>query len=153
MNKNKIILLIEDNPDHAELIRRGLRDHDARAKLTHLADGEEGLDYLLRRGGYRKPESSPRPTLILLDLRLPKVDGLEVLERIKQHDEIKRIPVVILTTSEDDDDLGRAYDLHANSYLVKPVDFGAFGKLLEELGLYWLVENRPPPEEQSAARV
>jgi len=151
MKKKRTILLIEDNADHAELIRRGLAEHTAKAELVHLADGERGLAYLTRRGKYKNPASSPRPGLILLDLRLPRIDGLQVLERIKQEDDLKRIPVVILTTSEDNDDLGRAYDLHANSYLVKPVDFGAFAKLLRELGLYWLVENRPPPEERPAA--
>lgn len=151
MKKKRIILLIEDNADHAELVRRGLADHTTGARLVHLPDGEQGLAYLKRRGKYKDPARSPRPALILLDLRLPKIDGLQVLEEIKQDDELRRIPVVILTTSEDDDDLGRAYDLHANSYLVKPVDFDAFGKLLRELGLYWMVENRPPPEERPAA--
>ena len=109
-----------------------------------MADGEAALDYLFRRGQYADPEQSPRPHVILLDLRLPKIDGLEVLEQIKKAEELRRIPVVILTTSKEEADVARAYDHYVNSYLVKPVDFTEFTKLMETLGCYWLGWNTFP---------
>jgi CheY-like chemotaxis protein len=139
-----VILLVEDNPDHAELIMRSLQDHRVANKTYHVTDGEMALDYLFRRGNYADPEKSPRPNVILLDLRLPKVDGMEVLEEIKARDELKRIPVVVLTTSESERDVTGAYDNHVNSYLVKPVDFDKFTKLMSDLGFYWLGWNRKP---------
>lgn len=139
-----VILLVEDNPDHAELIMRSLQDHRVANKTYHVIDGEAALDYLFRRGNYADPEKSPRPHVILLDLRLPKIDGMEVLEEIKATDELKRIPVVVLTTSEAEGDVGKAYDNHANSYLVKPVDFDKFTKLMSDLGFYWLGWNCKP---------
>ena len=138
------ILLVEDNPDHVELIMRSLQDHRVANKIYHVPDGESALDYLFRRGNYADPEKSPRPHVILLDLRLPKIDGMEVLEEIKATDELKRIPVVVLTTSKAEGDVARAYGNHANSYLVKPVDFDKFSKLLDDLGFYWLSWNRKP---------
>jgi CheY-like chemotaxis protein len=139
-----VILLVEDNPDHAELIMRSLQDHRVANKIYHVPDGESALDYLFRRGNYADPKKSPRPHVILLDLRLPKIDGMEVLEDIKATDELKRIPVVVLTTSEAEGDVAKAYDNHANSYLVKPVDFDKFTKLMSDLGFYWLGWNRKP---------
>ena len=139
-----IILLVEDNPDHTELIRRTFQDHRVANKIHCLSDGEAALDYLFRRGDYADPEKSPRPHVILLDLRLPKVDGLEVLAEIKAADELRRIPVVIITTSETEGDIARAYDYRANSYLVKPVDFDKFMQLMDDLGFYWLGWNRHP---------
>lgn len=139
-----VILLVEDNPDHTELIMRSLHDHRVANKIYHVPDGEEALDYLFRRAGYTDPKKSPRPHVILLDLRLPKIDGLEVLKEIKASDELRRIPVVVLTTSEAEGDVSTAYENHANSYLVKPVDFDKFTKLMNGLGFYWLSWNRKP---------
>jgi CheY-like chemotaxis protein len=139
-----IILLVEDDPNHAELILRGLQDNHVANQIHHVVDGEAALDYLFRRGEYADPEKSPRPHLILLDLRLPKIDGQEVLEEIKADEELRQIPVVVLTTSEAERDLVRAYQNHANSYLVKPVDFAQFAQMMRDLGFYWLYWNRRP---------
>ena len=136
------ILLVEDDLDHAELIVRGLEDNLVANRLHHVIDGEAALDYLFRRGEYAGVNAIPHPHLILLDLRIPKIDGLEVLQEIKADDELRRIPVVVLTTSEADEDIVRAYDYQANSYLVKPVEFVKFGQLMRDLGFYWLVWNR-----------
>jgi CheY-like chemotaxis protein len=136
-----LVMLVEDNMDHAELVMRTLADHRVANKIFHLADGQAALDYLLRQGEYTNPAASPRPHVILLDLRLPRVDGLEVLKIIKEHDELRRIPVVVLTTSEAERDVARAYVNHANSYLVKPVGYEQFAKLMEDLGFYWLGWN------------
>jgi CheY-like chemotaxis protein len=138
------ILLVEDEPAHAELIIRGVESNGVANRIHHVQDGEAALDYLFRRGEYTDPRKSPTPHLILLDLRLPKVDGLEVLSAIKADEKLRRIPVVVLTTSEAEADVARAYENHANSYLVKPVDFDKFGKLMGDLGFYWLVWNRHP---------
>lgn len=137
------ILLAEDNPSHAELVKRSLEDHPLANNITHVSDGEQALDYLYQRGSF-DAESAPRPDLVLLDLRLPRIDGLEVLETVKGDERLRRIPVVILTTSEASGDVSKAYQLHANSYLSKPVDFDQFTKLMEELGLYWLGCNHFP---------
>jgi CheY-like chemotaxis protein len=139
-----VILLVEDNLAHAELIRRNFETHRIANRLIHVTDGEMALEYLFRRGAYADPEQSPRPHLILLDLRLPKIDGLEVLKVIKTSQELQPIPVVILTTSEAEQDVLHAYQHHANSYLVKPVDFHQFTRLMEELGFYWLAWNYYP---------
>jgi len=139
-----LVLLVEDNMDHAELVIRTLEDHNIANKIRHLMDGQTALDYLLRREDFKDPESSPRPHMILLDLRLPRVDGLEVLKAVKDNDDLKHIPVIILTTSEADKDMIRAYDHHVNSYLVKPVGFDDFNKLMTDLGFYWLGWNSRP---------
>jgi len=139
-----VILLIEDNPAHAELIRRNFEAHRIANRLYHVTDGEAALDYLFRRGAYADPGQSPRPHLILLDLRLPKIDGLEVLKAIKTSQALRPIPVVILTTSEAEQDVVCAYQHNVNSYLVKPVDFDRFTELMEELGFYWLAWNYYP---------
>lgn len=138
------ILLVEDNPDHAELITRSFCEHRVANQLYRVPDGAVALDYLFQRGDYADPEQSPRPHLILLDLRLPKVDGLEVLREIKSDDELRLIPVVVLSTSEAERDVARAYEHRANSYLLKPVDFDKFVELMDELGFYWLGWNRRP---------
>lgn len=138
------ILLIEDNPDHAELILRGFEDHPVSNSIFHLADGEAALDYLLRRGSFSDPDSSPRPQLVLLDLRLPKVDGLEVLRQIRAERGLDDLPVVVLTTSKADKDILRAYENQANSFLVKPLDFASFTSLINDLGYYWLSWNHFP---------
>ncbi len=146
------VLLIEDNPDHEELIRRAFADRGAPIALSVARHGEEALDYLFRRGEYGDPERSPRPRLILLDLRLPRVDGLDVLAEIKSSPELRGIPAVVLTTSEAEPDVARAYDLHANSYLVKPVDFERFEDLVGKVESYWLALNRQPGDGARPAR-
>jgi len=139
-----VILLAEDDPAHAEIVRRNLENARIANRLVHVSDGQEALDYLYRRGPFADPKRSPRPGLFLLDLRMPRVDGLEVLKTVKGDAALARIPVVVLTTSAAETDMAKAYDHHANSYLVKPVDFGQFVELMETLGYYWLVWNRNP---------
>jgi CheY-like chemotaxis protein len=146
-NKPWIILLVEDNPDHAELVQRSFQNHRVANQIYHVSDGEAALDYLLRRvspAGANPQQDSPRPHLILLDLRLPKIDGLEVLREVKTNEELRRIPVVVLTTSKAQRDLAGAYNNHVNSYLVKPVGFDEFTHLMDDLGYYWLGWNRQP---------
>jgi two-component system, response regulator len=138
------ILLVEDNEAHAELVIRGMRDQQVANKIHHVSDGEQALDYLFMRGAYSDPEKSPRPNFILLDLRLPRVDGLEVLKTIKTTPSLLRIPVVILTSSDAESDIARSYDYHANSYVVKPLDFKTFTRLMKDLGFYWLGWNAKP---------
>jgi CheY-like chemotaxis protein len=138
------ILLVEDDPAHAEIVKRNFESSLIANKMHHVTDGQQALDYLFRKNGFSDPKTSPRPGLILLDLRLPKVDGLEVLKKIKEDADISRIPVVVLTTSSAEYDVVKAYDSHANSYLVKPVDFPQFVALMESLGYYWLVWNQYP---------
>lgn len=140
----RTVLLVEDEPAHAEIVRRNFAEFQPAGRLLHVADGQAALDYLYRRAGYRDPQRSPRPALILLDLRLPRVDGLEVLKTVKADPELRRIPVVMLTTSAAESDVASAYEHHANSYLVKPVDFPRFVALMEALGRYWLTWNEIP---------
>ncbi len=142
-----VILLVEDNEAHAELVIRSMRDQRVANIIYHVLDGQQALDFLLHTGDYANAKKSPRPNLVLLDLRLPKVDGLEVLKIIKQTRELQRIPVVILTSSDAENDIARSYDYHANSYIVKPLDFKTFTKLMEDLGFYWLGWNAPPHYE------
>jgi len=139
------ILLVEDNADHAELILRTLEEHRVAMQIRHLTDGQSALDYLHHQGEFSDPLTSPRPHLILLDLRLPRVDGIDVLKALKADDNLRMIPVVILTTSEAEKDVLQAYDNYANSYLVKPVSFEHFKTLLDDLGFYWLNWNTNPP--------
>ena len=129
------ILLVEDDDDHAELVLRSLGDHRVANAISRASDGEEALAFL----------SKNQVDLILLDLRLPKIDGLEVLRRIKSSDELNQIPIVILTTSEAEADVAKAYELKANAYVVKPVDFEKFVALMRDLGFFWLAWNRRPP--------
>jgi CheY-like chemotaxis protein len=138
------ILLVEDNLPHAELVKRGLETHEIANKIYHVADGEAALAYLWRQGVYADPATSPRPHVVLLDLRLPKVSGLDVLREIKTSNDLRTIPVVILTTSTAERDVVSAYAQHANSYLVKPVGFAPFMRLMHDLGLYWLRRNYCP---------
>jgi CheY-like chemotaxis protein len=140
-----VILFIEDDPAHAEITIRNFKKYRISNKLIHLSDGQQALDYLFRQGEFSDPESSPKPHLILLDLRLPKVDGLEVLERINNDPALRCIPSVILTTSDAEADISKAYDFNVNSYLVKPIDFDKFSKLIETFGFYWVVWNQYPP--------
>lgn len=138
------ILLVEDNDDHAEAIKRSFANHQVANSICHVTDGQTALDYLLRRGEYVDPAKSLRPHVVLLDLRLPRVDGLEVLRAIKESKELKRLPVVVLTSSQAEKDVAMAYDCHANSYIVKPLDFGKFTSLMRDMGFYWLAWNRSP---------
>lgn len=145
------VLLVEDDPDHEELVRRAFGDRGARVTLHVARHGEEALDYLFRRGQHRDAQRSPRPRLILLDLRLPRKDGLEVLAEIKSSPELRAIPTVVLTTSESEHDVARASTLHANSYLVKPVEYARFAALIGEVESYWLALNRQPGDGSRAA--
>ena len=138
------ILLVEDDPAHAEIVRRNLGSFRVANRIIHVEDGQAALDYLFHQGAYADPKASPRPNLILLDLRLPKVDGMEVLRRIKEDEELKSLPTVVLTTSGAESDMVNAYTQGAGSYLVKPVDFEKFSKLMEVFGFYWLAWNRFP---------
>jgi CheY-like chemotaxis protein len=135
------VLLVEDNDDHAELIRRTLGEQRWAPQIVHISDGESALDYLYRRGAWVDPNRSPRPHIILLDLRLPRVDGLDVLTSIKQSPDLRHIPVVVLTTSSAERDVTRAYDAHVNSYLIKPLGFEEFRNLMHDVGIYWLTRN------------
>jgi two-component system response regulator len=141
---SNLILLVEDDLAHAEIVRRNLSDSPVATRLKHVVDGQEALDYLYRRHDFSAMTLSPRPGLILLDLRLPKVDGLDVLKTIKADESLSRIPVVMLTTSNSKADVAMAYAFHANSYLVKPADFVRFGALIEEVAYYWLAWNQQP---------
>ena len=138
------ILFAEDNDSHAKLVLRSLSDHSVANTVYHVKDGEAALDFIFRRGPYASEKDAPRPDVVLLDLRLPRIDGLEVLSQIKADDDVRNIPVVILTTSEAERDIAQAYELRANSYLVKPIDFAAFARMLSDLGYYWLAWNKSP---------
>ena len=139
-----IVLFVEDDPAHAEIAIRNLNKNNLANKIVHVDDGQLALDYLFRQGKYADPVTSPRPQLILLDLRLPKVDGLEILARIRKNQELSTLPVVILTTSMAEKDIAQAYKYHANSYLVKPVDFAKFSDLIKSFGFFWLAFNKYP---------
>lgn len=144
------ILLVEDDPAHAEIVRRNLADFRVANIITHCEDGQAALDYLQQPDAHRSAAARPLPDLILLDLRLPKVDGLEVLRRLKADPGLRRIPTVILTTSKTEQDMLAAYDHGAGSYLVKPVDFHKFTELLETFGFYWLAWNQYPDRLSSS---
>lgn len=139
------ILLVEDNPADVELTLHALRRNNLANKIMVVGDGEQALDFLLCREAYRDRSFDSPPRLVLLDLKLPKVDGLEVLRMIKADARTKPIPVVILTSSKEERDLVKGYKLGVNSYLQKPVDFDQFQEMVKQLGLYWLLVNQPPP--------
>jgi CheY-like chemotaxis protein len=137
-------MLVEDNVDHAELVMRELQNHRVANRIIHLRDGQAALDCLLNREQYTDAEAFPRPDVILLDLRLPKIDGLHVLRTIKESETLRTIPVVVLTTSNAERDLMQAYQYHANSFIVKPVNYATFRELMNDLGFYWMVWNARP---------
>jgi len=139
------ILLVEDNPDHVLIIKRGLEVNNVVNEVRVAEDGQEALDYLYCRGQYTNPQAAPRPGLILLDIKLPKVDGIEVLQRIKRDLSLKAIPVVMLTSSEQEVDIAKSYLEGANSYITKPIQFTEFVEKIKELELYWVIVNKLPP--------
>ena len=147
MNDRKI-LLVEDNPDDAALTLRALKKNNIRNDVVHVRDGAEALEYILCAGAHAGRDVAEAPALILLDLKLPKVEGLEVLRRIRAGPRTKTYPVVILTSSKEEQDLIKGYSLGANSYIRKPVDFVQFMEAVRQLGLYWLVLNEPPPPHE-----
>jgi two-component system response regulator len=137
------ILLVEDNKHDAELTIRALRKNNVAKHIVHLMDGAAALDFLFGKGMYAGRNLENKPKLILLDLKMPKVSGLEVLEKIAENELIKKIPVVVLTSSKEHPDVEKAYQLGANSYIVKPVNFESFRKVVNDLGIYWLLLNQP----------
>lgn len=140
----RYILLVEDNPDDEELTLLSLRKHNLANDIIVTRDGVEALEYLFAEGAYAGRDASVMPTVILLDLKLPKLDGLGVLEKLRADARTRHLPVVVLTSSSQDADVIASYDLGANSYVRKPVEFGAFMEAVSSLGLYWLVLNRAP---------
>lgn len=139
-----VILMVEDNVDHAELILRCFEEHRIANRIVHVTDGEAALNYLQGEGEYSDRTANPLPSVILLDLRIPKVDGLQVLTQIKHDEELKHIPVVVLSSSENEKDILTAYKNYVNSYVVKPLDYDKFIRLMEELNFYWLGWNKGP---------
>jgi CheY-like chemotaxis protein len=144
MNTLGRILLVEDDPKDVELTLTALEEYNLANEVVVATDGEEALDYLYGRGNF-KTRSSENPAVMLLDLKLPKVDGLEVLKQIKSDEKFKMIPVVILTSSHEEKDMVASYKLGVNAYVVKPVDFHEFVNAIKELGVFWAVINEPPP--------
>lgn len=142
---NKTILLVEDNPDDVDLTLRALKKNNIKNEIVVAGDGAEALDYLFGTGKYSGRDLMMMPTIILLDLKLPKIDGLEVLRRIRANKLTKLLPVVILTSSSEEQDIINGYSLGVNSYVRKPVDFNQFAEAVSQLGLYWLLLNELPP--------
>ncbi len=149
---DKAILLVEDNASDEELTLRALRKSNVANKVIIVRDGAEALDYLYAKGAYAQRDAGDLPQIVLLDLNLPKLGGLEVLQLIRADERTKLLPVVILTSSKEDKDLISGYASGANSYIVKPVDFTQFSEAVRQLGLYWLVLNQAPPVAQRGAR-
>ncbi|WP_426671878.1 response regulator [Mucilaginibacter sp. McL0603] len=143
MDDNRVeILLVEDNPHDAEMTIRTLKKINLANRLIHLKDGAEALDFIFAKGAYTGRSINDRPKVILLDIKMPKVDGIEVLRQIKSNPDTKTIPVVIMTSSKEEQDIITSYNLGVNSYVVKPVDFDGFAKAVSELGFYWLITNQ-----------
>ena len=144
MNAPLEILLVEDNPHDAELVIHALKKRNLANRLVHVEDGRQALDFLFGTGGYEGRDVDLQPKVVLLDLKLPKVDGIEVLRQLRADERTKMVPVVVLTSSRESEDVTRAYQLGANSYIVKPVDFENFCDAVTQMGQYWLLLNEPP---------
>ncbi len=149
MSATRRILLVEDSPQDAELTLTALAENKLANEVVVVRDGEEALDYLHRRGNFRL-RAEGNPVVVLLDIKLPKIDGLEVLQRMRSEPSLRLVPVVMLTSSREEQDIVRSYDLGVNAYVVKPVDFAVFVRAVTELGLFWAVINQPPPGTASA---
>ncbi|WP_416675996.1 response regulator [Egbenema bharatensis] len=144
-DNQRVILLVEDNPDDEALAIRALKRHHIGNEIVVAHDGVEAIDYLFGTGMYAGRDVNHKPTVVLLDLKLPRVDGFEVLRRIREHEATRLLPVVVLTTSNEEQDLLNSYSLGCNSYIRKPVDFLQFSEAIRQLGMYWLLMNEPPP--------
>jgi CheY-like chemotaxis protein len=142
---HKVILLVEDNPDDEALAMRALNRHHIGNEIVVAHDGVEALDYLFGTGVYEGRDTSNKPAVVLLDLKLPRVDGLEVLRQLREDPRTRFLPVVVLTTSSEEGDVISSYSLGCNSYIRKPVDFVQFSEAIRQLGMYWLLMNEPPP--------
>lgn len=138
------ILLVEDNMTDAELIIRALRKVNLANNLVHVKDGAEALEFIFATGGFAEREKKNVPKVILLDIKMPKVDGIEVLRQVRANSETRLIPIVIMTSSKEEQDIVKSYQLGVNSFVVKPVNFTDFAKAVSELGLYWVLTNQPP---------
>ena len=147
---SKTILLVEDNPDDVKLTLRAFKRNNLLNPIVVARDGVEALEVLFARGAYAERAGKPLPALIILDLKLPKLDGLGVLKAVRGDERTRLIPVVILTSSKEEQDLIQGYSLGANSYVRKPVDFAEFQEAVRLLGIYWLMTNQPPPERHTA---
>ena len=145
MNNDKSILLVEDNPDDEALTIRALKQHNIANEVVVARNGAEALDYLFGTGSHEGRDLTDTPAVVLLDLKLPKIDGLEVLRRLRADARWKLLPVVVLTSSKEEADLAESYGRGANSYIRKPVNFEQFSEAIRQVGLYWLVLNEPPP--------
>ncbi len=144
--KEKVILLVEDNPDDVELTKRALKKSNVANEVVVAHDGSEALDYIFGRGTYEGRDVDDMPQVVLLDLKMPKIDGLEVLDHIRKDERTRLLPVVILTSSDEEADMVNGYKLGANSYVRKPVEFSQFSEAVGQLGLYWLLLNQSPPK-------
>ncbi|PSB20467.1 two-component system response regulator [filamentous cyanobacterium CCP2] len=144
-SNQRVILLVEDNPDDEALAIRALKRHHIGNQIVVAHDGVEAIDYLFGTGMYAGRDVSLKPTVVLLDLKLPRIDGFEVLRRIRENEATRLLPVVVLTTSNEEQDLLNSYSLGCNSYIRKPVDFLQFSEAIRQLGMYWLLMNEPPP--------
>ena len=144
MKREYEIIIVEDNPEDSELMIRSLKKNNLSNNLILLEDGELALDFFFRRGKYKERKATKSNLMIFLDLKLPKVDGLEILRQLKSNKNTKKIPVIIVSSSKQDPDINTAYELGANSYVVKPVDYEKFTETIKQLGLYWLVVNEIP---------
>lgn len=145
MSQKTTILIVEDNPDDEALTLFALRKVQVAEEIVVVRDGQEALDYLFARGAYTHRDPQIQPDLILLDVNLPKLNGIEVLRRIRQHTSTRLIPIVMLTTSDEEQDRLRSYELYANSFIRKPVDFDKFIEIIRHIGVYWLMVNERPP--------
>jgi CheY-like chemotaxis protein len=150
-NEPSDILIVEDNPNDVLLSIRSLKKHNLANNIVHVSDGQAALDYLFGEGAHQGRNVMEQPRVVLLDLKLPKLDGLQVLARIRADQRTKLLPVVILTSSQEESDLVQSYNLGANSYIVKPVEFENFAKSIYEIGLYWLLLNKPAPVKTSTS--